>query len=104
LVSHGASVTIFVSPGGSQIPDVVNEQIQLAQGQLANAGFTNIQINEVSSPGLQDGIVTMQDPPAGQTVPTSTLITLNVVKNQPTQPPTTAPPTTTPPTSSSPSP
>jgi serine/threonine-protein kinase len=104
LVSHGASVTIFVSPGGSQIPDVVNEQIQLAQGQLANAGFTNIQINEVSSPGLQDGIVTMQDPPAGQTVPTSTLITLNVVKNQPTQPPTTAPPTTAPPTSSSPSP
>jgi eukaryotic-like serine/threonine-protein kinase len=95
-VTKGSTVTLFISPGGSQIPDVVNEQIAIAQGQLANAGFTNISIVEVSSPGLADGIVTMQDPPAGRTVATSTLITLHVVKNEPTPSPTTSSPSPSP--------
>jgi serine/threonine-protein kinase len=94
LVSKGATITLSVSPGGSQVPNVVGEQVAIAQGQLANAGFANIQVNEVSSPGVQDGIVTQQSPTAGQLVPGSTTIILDVVKNQPT--PTPSPTQTTP--------
>jgi eukaryotic-like serine/threonine-protein kinase len=96
LVNKGATVTLSVSPGGSQIPNVVGEQVAIAQGQLANAGFANVQVNEVSSPGVQDGIVTGQNPTAGQLVPTSTTIILQVVKNQPTPTPTPTTPTPTP--------
>jgi len=99
MVSKGATVTLSVSPGGAQIPNVVNEQVDLAVGQLHNAGFSDINVEEVSSPGLQDGIVTNQDPAAGQLVPTSTQITLQVVKNQPTPTPTPTTPTPTPTTS-----
>src|SRR5215831_16561578 len=95
-VNKGATVTLFISPSGAQVPDVVNEQVAIAQGQLANAGFTHVQIQEVSSPGLDDGIVTQQNPTAGQTVPTSTVITLTVVKNEPTPSPTTSSPSPSP--------
>jgi len=95
LVNKGATVTLSVSPGGSQVPNVVGEQVAIAQGQLENAGFSNIQVNEVSSPGVPDGIVTQQSPTAGQIVPNSTAIILDVVKNQPTPTPT---PTTSSPT------
>ena len=95
-VNKGATVTLFISPSGAQVPDVVNEQVAIAQGQLANAGFTHVQIQEVSSPGLDDGIVTQQNPTAGQTVPTSTVITLTVVKNEPTPTPTTSSPSPSP--------
>ena len=102
-VSKGATVTLFVSPSGAQVPDVVNEQVAIAQGELANSGFTHVQIQEVSSPGLADGIVTQQNPTAGQTVPTSTVITLTVVKNEPTPSPSTTSPSPSPsPSSSSP--
>jgi len=96
LVNKGATVTLSVSPGGSQVPNVVGEQVAIAQGQLANAGFTNVQVSEVSSPGVQDGVVTGQNPTAGQLVPTSTTIILQVVKNQPTPTPTPTTPTPTP--------
>jgi eukaryotic-like serine/threonine-protein kinase len=96
LVNKGATITLSVSPGGSQIPDVVGEQVAIAQGQLANAGFQNVQVNEVSSPGVQNGVVTGQNPTAGQLVPTSTTIILQVVKNQPTPTPTPTTPTPTP--------
>jgi serine/threonine-protein kinase len=75
---------------------VVGEQVAIAQGQLANAGFQNVQVNEVSSPGVPDGTVTGQNPTAGQLVPTSTAIVLQVVKNQPTPTPTPTTPTPTP--------
>jgi eukaryotic-like serine/threonine-protein kinase len=100
MVPKGATVTISVSPGGSQIPNVVNQQLAIAEGQLANAGFNNISVQDVSDPGLANGIVTGQSPQAGNTVPTSTLITLSVVKNQPTPTPTPTTPTPTPSTSS----
>ncbi|HZC40193.1 MAG TPA: Stk1 family PASTA domain-containing Ser/Thr kinase, partial [Streptosporangiaceae bacterium] len=88
----GSTVTIFVSPGGAQIPNVVNENVQLAEGQLQNEGFTNINIVHVSAPGVQDGTVVQQSPHAGHTVSLATQITLTVAKTQPT----TAPPTPTP--------
>jgi serine/threonine-protein kinase len=95
-VSKGATITLTISPSGAQVPDVVNQQVAIAQGQLANSGFTHVRIQEVSSPGLADGIVTQQDPTAGQVVPTSTVITLFVVKNEPTPSPTTSPPSPSP--------
>jgi serine/threonine-protein kinase len=96
MVNKGATITLSVSPGGSQIPNVVGQQVAVAEGQLANAGFQNVQVNEVSSPGVQDGIVTGQNPTAGQLVPTSTTIILQVVKNQPTPTPTPTSPSPTP--------
>src|SRR2546421_470332 len=95
-VSKGATITLFISPNGSQVPDVVNQQVAIAEGQLANSGFTHVKIQEVSSPGLADGIVTQQDPTAGQVVPTSTVITLFVVKNEPTPTPTPSSPSPSP--------
>ena len=96
LAAHGATVTIFVSPGGAQVPNVINQQVDAARAELASQGFNNVQIDEVSSPGLPDGTVVQQSPQAGTTVPTSTTIILNVVKNQPTPTPTPSTPTPTP--------
>jgi serine/threonine-protein kinase len=96
LAAHGATVTIFVSPGGAQVPNVINQQVDSARAELASQGFNNVQIDEVSSPGLPDGTVVQQSPQAGTTVPTSTTIILNVVKNQPTPTPTPSTPTPTP--------
>jgi eukaryotic-like serine/threonine-protein kinase len=96
LAAHGATVTIFVSPGGAQVPNVINQQVDAARAELASQGFNNVQIDEVSSPGLPDGTVVQQSPQAGSTVPTDTTIILNVVKNQPTPTPTPSSPTPTP--------
>jgi eukaryotic-like serine/threonine-protein kinase len=96
LVNKGATVTIFVSPGGAQVPNVINQQVDAAEAALRAQGFNNIQINEVSSPGLPDGTVVNQSPQGGSTVPTDTAIILSVVKNQPTPTPTPTSPTPTP--------
>jgi eukaryotic-like serine/threonine-protein kinase len=104
LVNQGATVTISVSPGGSTVPNVVNQQLAVAEGQLANEGFTDIVVFHVSNPGLQNGIVVNQSPSAGQTVPTSTQITLTVVQNQSTPTPTPTQSTPTPSPSATPSP
>jgi serine/threonine-protein kinase len=96
MVIKGSTVTISVSPGGSQIPNVVNQQLAIAEGNLANAGFTNVRTQNVTDPGLANGIVTQQSPPAGGNFPTSTLITLTVVNNPPPPTPTPTPTTPTP--------
>jgi eukaryotic-like serine/threonine-protein kinase len=98
-VSQGSTVTLTVSPGGRPVPAVVNEQLSIAEGQLANAGFTNIQVVHTTNPGLPDGIVVSQSPTANQNVPTSTQITLTVVRNPtPTQPASSPPSPTNSPT------
>jgi beta-lactam-binding protein with PASTA domain/tRNA A-37 threonylcarbamoyl transferase component Bud32 len=96
LVNKGTTVTIFVSPGGAQVPNVINQQVDAARAALAAQGFNNVQIDEVSSPGLPDGTVVNQSPQGGTTVPTSTTIILNVVKNQPTPTPSSPTPTPSP--------
>jgi serine/threonine-protein kinase len=105
VVNQGATVTISVSPGGSTVPNVVNQQLAVAEGQLANEGFTDIVVLHVSNPGLSNGTVVNQSPSAGQTVPTSTQITLTVVQNQapPTPTPTHSTPTPSPSATPSPS-
>ncbi len=109
-VSSGPQKTVpNVSPGGSMLPNVVNEDVNLAEEHLANAGFSNTTIVYLADPSLPNGIVTNQDPPAGQVALPLTQITLSVVKNQPapSPPPTSAPsppptsPSSPPPTSPS---
>jgi beta-lactam-binding protein with PASTA domain len=78
------------------VPDVIDENYQVAIGRLNNAGFTNIQVINVSNPQLANGTVVLQNPKAGQRVPASTQITLSVVKNAPTPSPTPTTPSPTP--------
>jgi beta-lactam-binding protein with PASTA domain len=96
FASKGSQVTIFVSPGGAQVPNVINQQVDAAEAALRAQGFNNIQISEVSNPGIPDGTVVNQSPQGGSTVPTDTAIILSVVKNQPTPTPTPTSPTPTP--------
>ena len=96
----GSVVTIFVSPGGSLVPDVVGENYQVALGKLGNAGFSNINVVNVSNPQLNNGTVVQQNPHANQRVPAGTQITLTVVKNEATPSPTPSPTPTPTPTSS----
>jgi beta-lactam-binding protein with PASTA domain len=86
-VARDSEVTISVSLGASGVPNVVNEDVNLAKGHLANAGFTNITIIYLADPNLQNGIVTNQNPPSGRIVLPSTRITLSVVNNQPVSSP-----------------
>jgi beta-lactam-binding protein with PASTA domain len=86
-VSRDSEVTISVSLGASGVPNVVNEDVNLAKGHLVNAGFTNITIIYLADPNLQNGIVTNQNPPSGRIVLPSTRITLSVVNNQPVSSP-----------------
>ncbi len=97
----GSTVTIFVSPGGSLVPAVVGDNYQVAIGKLGNAGFTNINVVYVTNPGVGNGTVVQQNPHANQRVPTTTQITLSVVKNAATPSPT---PTPTPTVTATPTP
>ena len=101
----GSIVTIFVPPSGSIVPSVIGLNIEVAIAKLGDAGFSNI-ANPiyVTNPGVPNDTVQGQSPHSGQRVPTSTQITLTVVKNAPTPSPTptTASPTPTPTVSSTP--
>jgi serine/threonine-protein kinase len=97
----GSTVTIFVSPGGSLVPAVVGDNYQVAIGKLSNAGFANINVVYVPNPQVGNGTVVQQNPHANQRVPTTTQITLTVVKNAATPSPT---PTPTPTVTATPTP
>jgi serine/threonine-protein kinase len=108
VVPYGSTVTIYVSPGGQSVPDVVGDNIELAKGSLQNAGFGNIRVVNVTDPGVPDGTVVNQRPHKDHVVPPATLITLFVVQNPasptPTPPSPTPTPTPTPTPSTTPSP
>jgi beta-lactam-binding protein with PASTA domain/tRNA A-37 threonylcarbamoyl transferase component Bud32 len=104
-VPQGSTVTLYVTPGGITVPSVVNENVQLAEGQLQNAGFTNCcRVVDVTAAGLRNGTVVNQTPKAGHVVPPGHLITLYVVNNQPTPSPTPSPTSTSPSPTPTPSP
>jgi serine/threonine-protein kinase len=100
-VKVGTLVTIYISQGGTAVPDVVGDNYQVAIGKLSNAGLTNITEVFVQNPQLANGTVVQQSPRAGDHVSPGHKITLTVVKNAATPSPT---PTTPSPTPSSPSP
>jgi eukaryotic-like serine/threonine-protein kinase len=98
-VTYGSTVTIFISPGGVSVPDVIGENYQIAEGQLNNAGFQNINIVHVTDSGVPNGTVVNQRPHKGKVVSPNTMITLFVVQNPsptPTPTPTTPSPTPSP--------
>src|SRR5215831_11289189 len=97
---YGSTVTIYVAPGGNLVPNVIGQNYQVALGNLNNAGFTNINVVHVSNPQLSNGTVVLQNPKAGQRVPSGTQITLSVVQNAATPSPTPSVSPTPPPTSS----
>jgi eukaryotic-like serine/threonine-protein kinase len=95
-VKFGSTVTIYISPGGATVPYVIGDNYQVAIGKLGNAGFTNIDEAYVQNPQLANGTVVAQTPHSGQRVSPNTLVTLTVVKNRPTPPPSSPPASPTP--------
>jgi serine/threonine-protein kinase len=88
-VTVGSTVTIYVSPGGTAVPYVIGDNVQVAIGKLGNAGFSNINVIHVQNPQVANDTVVAQAPHSGQHVSPNTQITLTVVKNAPTPQPTT---------------
>jgi len=88
-VTVGSTVTIYVSPGGTAVPYVIGDNVQVAIGKLGNAGFSNINVINVQNPQVANDTVVAQAPHSGQHVSPNTQITLTVVKNAPTPQPTT---------------
>ena len=100
-VAKGATITIYVSAGGSQVPNVVGENVNLAKGQLANAGF-QVQIQYQPVTGVPDGTVLNQSPHSGsgQYYPAGTTVILTVAQAAtPSATPTATPTATATPTS-----
>ncbi len=81
LANPGSTVTIYVSGGGAQVPGVVGQPLQVARGDLQNAGFTNIQVTYVTAdPGTTPGTVVAQSPRQGSVVQPGDQITLTVAQ------------------------
>ncbi|HET9080423.1 MAG TPA: Stk1 family PASTA domain-containing Ser/Thr kinase [Trebonia sp.] len=75
------AITLYVSGGGVQVPNVVNDTAAQATATLQGAGFTNVQT--VSTPAqssqiVQPGTVYSQSPAANKVVPPNTLIQIFV--------------------------
>jgi eukaryotic-like serine/threonine-protein kinase len=100
-VPPGSSVTVQVSNGKSEMPDVVGESKTDAQLGLARAGFTNVKsVEQIPDSDFAEGSVWKTDPVKGQFVGPNDTITLFIVPKKQTQPPpsssTTPSPTPTP--------
>jgi serine/threonine-protein kinase len=83
----GSTVTIFVSTGPAPVPvpQVKGLTVDDAQSQLVASGFTNLNTPvEESSSSVPAGQVTRTDPPAGQSVPIDTRITIFISRGAPT--------------------
>jgi len=94
-VAPGSSVTLFISGGGVQVPEVTGIPVNSAIASLQSSGFT-YKIDYTPGPqGTQPGLVWQQQPAQGTTEPKGYQVTLLV------QPQATASPSTTPPTSPS---
>ena len=93
-VNPNSTVTIYVSAGGSKVPDVVGLEEASARALLTNQGF-EVSIKQLPGPaGTTPNTVWQQQPSADSTAPKGSKVTIYV------QPPT---PSISPSTSSSPS-
>lgn len=70
LVDVGSTVTVIVSRGESRVPNVIGMTGKAAENRLEDRGF------EVSIDGPRDGIVTEQDPGAGDNAPSGSEVNL----------------------------
>ncbi|HCU92994.1 MAG TPA: Stk1 family PASTA domain-containing Ser/Thr kinase [Actinobacteria bacterium] len=95
LALPGSTVFIWVSGGGTQVPDVRNLPVASAQQVLQGDGFSAQVVTADGPPGTLPGMVWNQTPSPGTSVPSGTAVKIYV---QPASSPTTPPPTTPPPT------
>lgn len=87
-VERGSTVTLIVSRGQVEVPNVVNQDIDAARSALEDLGL-KVTVQNDPSGTAPDGTVTAQSREAGTMVPPGTTITLTVSRPAPT----TAPPT-----------
>jgi beta-lactam-binding protein with PASTA domain/tRNA A-37 threonylcarbamoyl transferase component Bud32 len=83
-------ITLYVSGGGIQVPNVTNETVAEATQTLTQDGFTP-QATSTPAPAsemVQPGTVYNQNPPAGQVEPKGTTITIFVQPQNATSTPT----------------
>src|SRR5581483_1553872 len=97
-VPVGSGVTLIVSNGKVQVPNVVGKTVQDAAQALAAAGF-QVTLDPAISPPT--ALVLSQNPPAQSFAPYSSFVTLHT--NAPTPTPTPTTPTPTPSTTPTPS-
>ena len=105
--ARGSTVTIFVSGGGTKVPPVVGETQTQATTDLENAGFLVNTVTEAPpGSGFTPGTVWKTNPTPGSVLEPNTTVTIYVVPQASTAPPTTppssTPPSSTPPTSTPP--
>jgi serine/threonine-protein kinase len=87
LAPVGSTVTVFVSSGPAPVPvpQVKGLTVDDATRQLEASGFTNLNTPvEENSTSVPAGQVTRTDPPAGQSVPIDTRITIFISRGAPT--------------------
>jgi len=102
-LNKGSTVTIFVSGGGTKVPQVVGETQAQATADLENAGFV---VNAVTAAppgsGFAPGTVWKTNPTPGSILPANSPVTIYVVPqaSTPSPTPTTPSPTPTTPTPS----
>jgi serine/threonine-protein kinase len=93
-------ITLFVSPGGVKVPNVVNQTAAEATAILQGDGF---QVQTISTPApasqmVEPGTVYNQNPPENQVEKTGSTVQIFVQPQNPTPTPTTTPTDTTTPT------
>ncbi len=90
-VAPGTTVTLEVSSGPSEVPDVVGLTEDAAISRIENAGLV-ASTTEEETDAAEDGTVTAQSPGAGSAVAPGETVTITVAVAPAT---TTTPPTTT---------
>ncbi len=94
-VAPNASVTIYVSAGGTTVKNVVGLQVSSAQSLLQNQGF-KVSIQQLPGPdNTAPNTVWQQQPNAGTTLAQGSTVTIFVQPATPSPPPTTASPSPT---------
>ncbi|WP_313405918.1 Stk1 family PASTA domain-containing Ser/Thr kinase [Aeromicrobium sp.] len=87
-VERGSTITLIVSRGQVEVPNVVDQNINAARSALEDLGL-KVTVQNDTSGTAPEGTVTAQSREAGSMVPPGTTITLTVSRPAPT----TAPPT-----------
>jgi serine/threonine-protein kinase len=77
LVDPGTTVSIWISSGLIDLPNVVGMPAMQAQAELANAGFNVATISQVDT-SVAEGTVLAQDPVGGSTAEQGATVTLTV--------------------------
>jgi len=88
----GSKVTIFVSGGGVQVPNVVGDPQATAQSILQGDGF-NVQVNQAAGPATATAGNVFQQQPSNGTLPKGSTVTIYVATATASTPPPTGQPT-----------